>query len=390
MYYESLPVERVYHGVHVVKHYLKQEIDRLKAMRILIVSTKSVEKQNVFQDLLNYVSDSDFMIIHTKDHTPANVLMEPIGEIRDFQPDLILSCGGGSSIDGGKALSLILKEGIETEDEFFEYSIQGKSRTPNLSPRIPHIAIPTTLSGAEFTCLAGVTNHETKMKHLFVNPALTPFSVFLDPVYTVGTPEWLWLTSGIRAVDHAVETLYSPKPQPINSGLAMEALNCLYHFLPLSKNDPSDLQARVKCQQGAWMSLFSINNIKMGLSHMIGHQLGSHYGIPHGGTSAIVLPHVMEFLLPQTKLEQARITERLGYEQKELSMQEKAERAANLVRELVSQLGIPSRLRDYNVPVESIPKVIDDIMIEVKHTENPLIHQTCTREKLQILLEGAW
>jgi alcohol dehydrogenase class IV len=95
MYYESLPVERVYHGVHVVKDYLKQENDRLRATRILIVSTKSVAKQDVFQDLLNYISDRDTMIIHTKDHTPANALMERIGEIRDFQPDLILSCWRG-------------------------------------------------------------------------------------------------------------------------------------------------------------------------------------------------------------------------------------------------------------------------------------------------------
>ncbi|WP_435763218.1 hypothetical protein [Oceanobacillus sp. CF4.6] len=92
-----------------------------------------------------------------------------------------------------------------------------------------------------------------------------------------------------------METLYSPAPNPVKTSLSLQSLENLYKYLPLTKQDPDNLEYRLQCQIGAWLSLFFVDNIKLGLSNSIGHLLGAFYNIPHGMTSAIMLPSVMGF-----------------------------------------------------------------------------------------------
>ena len=164
--------------------------------------------------------------------------------------------------------------------EIYAYSENIREKRIKMENFIPNFAIPTTLSASEFTSIAGTTSSQDNIKYKFSHLNMTPSQVFLDPIFTIDTPEWLWTSTGIRAVDHAVETLYSPNPNPINTNLALQALKNLYHYLPLTKAHPYNLEFRLECQLGAWMSLFSIVNIKLGLSHSIGHQLGALYNIP--------------------------------------------------------------------------------------------------------------
>ena len=282
-----------------------------------------------------------------KQHVPGDVLMHESNKIIDFNPDIIISCGGGSPIDAAKILSMVLAEGIQSEEQLYLYSENLLDKKITMESYIPHFSIPTTLSASEFTGIAGVTNKKDRLKYKFSHINLTPKQVYLDPVFTMDTPDWLWLSTGIRAVDHAVETLYSPVPNPVNNGLALQALKKLYFNLPLSKKNPEILEYRLECQIGAWLSLFSDVNIKLGLSHSIGHQLGATYNIPHGMTSAIMLPHVMQFLLTRTYEEQALIPEVLSISRGNL--RDDAETASVLIRNLVKDLEIPHRLRDFAV-----------------------------------------
>lgn len=393
MIYQFLPVEKIYYGPNVVQLHLIEEIKKLNAKQVLIVTTRSLLETDFYKKLLDSLKSQDLNVLVSlsKQHVKSQTLFKNINEIKKHSPDLIISCGGGSAIDSGKILSLLLSEEIEDEKELFEYSLHLSKKTIIKDVLIPHFTISTTLSAGDFTSLAGVSSDTNGMKYIYSNVKLTPNICFLDPTYTIKTPEHLWLSSGIRAVDHAVETLYSPKKNPVNTSLALDALKKLFTYLPLTKNDPSNLEYRLQCQLGAWMSLFSNLNIKMGLSHSIGHQLGSQYNITHGITSAIMLPHVMRFLLPKTYQEQAQITEVVNTGRQEMSIKEKAELAPVLIKDLIVSLDIPNQLRDFNVEKKSFDKTVENILTEIHGDESSYLLDTKELKKdLHNLLAKAW
>ncbi|WP_458413476.1 iron-containing alcohol dehydrogenase [Schinkia sp. CFF1] len=393
MFYQYLPVERIHYGINVVRDQLLPEMKSLGAKKALIVTTNSMLQTKAYKELFTSLLDNgiDTYEVCSKQHVPGNILMKEIQEINHFNPEVIISCGGGSPIDAAKILSFVLAEKIQSEEELYPYSENKKEKVPKMENFIPHIAIPTTLSASEYTSIAGVTNQRDHLKYKFSHVNMTPTFVFLDPVFTIETPEWLWISTGIRAVDHAVETLYSPIPNPVNSSLALQALKKLYDYLPLSRENTNNLQYRLECQLGAWLSLFSVVNIKLGLSHSIGHQLGALFNIPHGMTSAIMLPHVMEFLLPRTYKEQAQILEVLGKSKSDGNVEEQACQAPILIRELIQGLDIPYRLRDFNVAKDSIPLVVENILKDIKGEENSFVLDTeDLNSEITALLEAAW
>lgn len=393
MIYQFLPVDRIHYGVNVVFEKIISEIEKLNGKRILMVTTNSILKTKAYKRMIQSLKKNGLgtYAVCSKQHVPGSNLMKDLKEIRHFQPDLIISCGGGSPIDAAKILSFVLAEGIEEEEDLYPYSESAGEKVISMRDFIPHFAIPTTLSASEFTSIAGVTNERNHAKYKFSHLNMTPKQVFLDPVFCEETPDWLWVSTGIRAVDHAVETLYSPVPNPINTGLALQALKKLHQFLPLSKQNPDNLEYKLECQLGAWLSLFSVVNIKLGLSHSIGHQLGSTFQIPHGMTSAIMLPAVMKYLLPRTKIQQAQIPETLCVSKRDASITENASMAPELIKGLILDLDIPHRLRDFDVSKESITIVVKNILMDIQGEENSFVLNTNDLEKeITALLESVW
>jgi maleylacetate reductase len=159
--------------------------------------------------------------------------------------------------------------------------------------------VPTTLSGGEFSAIAGVTDERRRVKELFRHPDIIPRAVILDPAVTVHTPEWLWLSTGVRAIDHCVEGICSGEANPFADAQALHGLSLLSRGLSRVKTDPMDLQARLDCQMGTWLSMGPLAaDVPMGASHGIGYVLGAAFDIPHGHTSCIMLPAVMRWNKP--------------------------------------------------------------------------------------------
>lgn len=203
--------------------------------------------------------------------------------------DCIVSVGGGSPIDASKAI------------------IHQLHQEDTSKPFLRQIAIPTTLSAAEYTVGAGFTNDKGK-KETISDPHLAPSGVILDAELTLATPERLWLSTGMRAVDHAVENLYRPLVPPPIKHLCYASIRDLFTYLPKSKATPTDLKIRQKLQLAAWMSLWPLKLEKysaLGLSHALGHKLGAAYSIPHGITSCLTLAPVVRYKAqaspPETK-----------------------------------------------------------------------------------------
>jgi maleylacetate reductase len=209
---------------------------------------------------------------------------------------------------------------------------------------------------------------------------MIPRTVILDPDASVHTPEWLFLSTGIRAVDHAVEDICSVNGQPISEGAAYHALRLLGKGLPAVKSDPADRDARLDCQIGAWMSMVgSQTGVSKGASHGIGHVLGGTAGVPHGYTSCVMLPHVLRFNQPVNSEKQARVSEALGRPEQS---------AADAVAGLIAGLALPTRLRDVGVEEDQLDLIAENSMHDRWIHTNP--RKIDGPAVIRTLLDAAW
>lgn len=262
--------------------------------------------------------------------------------VRATDADLIVTVGGGSPLDTVKTALVAIAEGLTDPDQLEAFAIStgpdGERITPPVgSPPLRQIAAPTTLTGADFSDLAGCVDESTQRKQLFSGAEIGPAAIILDPTITVHTPMDLWLSSGIRAFDHAVETLCSSAPEPLADAGALHAIRLLSHGLPATKADPDDLDARLTCQQAVGLACAGLNRVPYGASHGLGHQLGAVFDMSHGHTSCVMMPHVMAHNLPATTEAQRLIAEAMG---------RPGTPASAAVAELIADLGLPTRLRD--------------------------------------------
>ena len=152
-------------------------------------------------------------------HTPRRAVIEAAAAAREAGADLIATVGGGSVTDGAKAIQLCLANDIRTPEALDDYRpVKGPDDAlgppPCKPPTVRQITVPTTLSAGEFSAIAGVTDERRRVKELFQHPQIIPRTVMLDPAITAHTPQWLWLSTGIRAVDHCVEGICSAEANP--------------------------------------------------------------------------------------------------------------------------------------------------------------------------------
>ena len=177
-------------------------------------------------------------------HTPRAAVIAATEQARAANADLIVTVGGGSITDGAKAVQLCLANDIRSTDDIDKIRA-GRGAPPQLkAPTVRQISVPTTIAGGEFSSTAGVTNEKTRVKEALRHPLLMPRAVILDPWLGLHTPEWLWLSTGIRAVDHCVEGICSREAHPYGDAQALKGLSMLAQALPRVKADASDLDAR--------------------------------------------------------------------------------------------------------------------------------------------------
>ncbi|WP_432937319.1 iron-containing alcohol dehydrogenase [Kribbella sp. CA-253562] len=352
------------------------------ARRVAVVRSRFLAGSSIDRSMETLLGDR---LVGTLDSVPQHVPLGPALELasrlRQLDVDCVVSIGGGTTIDCTKAVALFLAAGIRDRAEFANYV----ERRQRLREPVRHIAVPTTLSGAEHTSLIGITNEATGEKLILDDAALTPRSVVLDPTVTVGTPRELWMSSGIRAVDHAVEGMLSARATPFSDALGLEALRLLRSELPRTGGD--DLDARLACMMGTWLAIFALPNAGVGLSHGIGHQLAAEYGILHGVTSAIMLPLVMEFGAAHSVRPLRRIAAALGADVSAYDDARAARAAADCVRSLVAEVGVPARLGELGVNRERLPSVAANVMRDPSIAASP---RPVTLDDILELLNRAW
>jgi maleylacetate reductase len=380
------PMERVVYGIPLAQA-LADEIARLDARSVYVMASGTLARTTDVVESVRAVLGNRLAGVCTKigAHTPRTDVVAAANEARAVHADLLLTVGGGSVTDAAKMVGLCLGNDVSTPEalDAFRAVITPDGRTERPAtkpPGVRSVDVPTTLSAGEFTSFAGCTDTVRHMKESFGHALMMPQVVILDPAVTLHTPEWLFLSTGIRAVDHAVEDLCSINPTPFSDGMSMQALRLLARGLPAVKADPTDLAARLDCQLGAWMSIMgSQNGVSKGASHGIGHVLGGTANVPHGYTSCVMLPPVLRFNAPVNAARQAWVSEALGAP---------AQPAADAVAALIGQLGLPRSLRDVGVR----PDQLDQIAVNAMHDR--WIHTNPRRIEgpaaVRALLDAAW
>ena len=211
---------------------MKAEADRRDCSRLFIVTSNTLNRKTGIVEALRQALGSRCVgtFDECSEHTPRSSVFATAHAVRAARPDLIVTFGGGTAIDTVKVLLIVLAHGLTEPGQLDNYRIgvnpDGSRRTPTIkAPPIRQIVVSTTLSAAEFSNLGGCTDTERGVKDAYVGHQIGAASVILDPAVTIYTPEWLWLSTGIRAIDHAVEGLCSIEASPMVEATALHALH---------------------------------------------------------------------------------------------------------------------------------------------------------------------
>lgn len=342
--YEYTPLSCVRWGVDAVQA-CAEEAEARGSDSVLIVASPSLRKASAKVDQLAHRLGGRCAGIFDdlEPHAPSPRVVALYQRTVDVGADLLISMGGGTPIDSAKVVIAMHAAGVS------DPLAVANAANDWAMPSLRQIACPTTLSGAEFSDLAGLTDPKTLIKHGVAGRGIGPDCVILDEELASHTPADLWASTGIRAVDHAVETLCSIAATPFTDALAKEALRILPAALRADISEDADkAEARKQAQLAVWLASAGLDRTPYGASHGVGHQLGAVAGVPHGICSCVMLPTVLDWNLSRTGPQQAVIADILG-----------APSASEGVRALVSDLGLPTRLSQAGVRRDQLGEIAE-------------------------------
>lgn len=274
--YEALP-SRVVFGAGAVAS-VAAEVDRFGASRVVLID-------GLFNDPLRARIEADLAgrhagtITEVAQHVPAEVAARALSQSRAVNADGLLALGGGSATGLAKAIAL------ETG--------------------VPILAIPTTYAGSEMTPIWGIT--AAGRKTTGSDPRVLPRTVVYDPELVLSLPLRVGAASGMNAMAHCVEALWTPAANPVTDAVAGDGMARLARGLRATNADPDDLEARVETLRGAWLAGTALAVGGTGLHHKLCHVLGGSFGLPHADVHAAVLPWVVDYYRDAAPAALARI-----------------------------------------------------------------------------------
>lgn len=329
----------IYYG-HGCVRQIDKSLQQRQTTRVHIVSTRSL----IGSKAMDYLRHESTLLQSARvstiaAHVPLEELLEITREIRETGADAVVALGGGSPIDAAKLASYGATSAEITTASLSDF--KAILATQSSRGSLPTFCVPTTLAAAELYAAAGFTDDVTGQKDGGYHPTMTPQAVFYDPAVSSETPPDLWTTTGVRALDHATETLLAPTVDPISEVLATSAIVDLFDLLPRYAADPTSTSIRLQCHLAAWKSYTLPTVAATGLSHTLGKAVGAKNNIPHGVTSCVILPQVLTYYA-QTPAMRTRIDHVAG----ELGLEPAPEGGCSLadaVEHLVDGLGLPTK-----------------------------------------------
>ncbi len=356
---------RICSGVGAVER-LPQICSELGVRRALVVCGRTVAASSILtriRSVLGSVFAGVFDEAAT--HTPIPSVERGVDALRRLGADVVVSVGGGSTIDAAKGIAIMCASGGDLAPYAMNRSME---RAPLTSNGITHVAVPTTAgSSSEVMPTAGILDPAAHKKLLFWDRRLVPQAVILDPEMAVHAGPELTAASGMTALARCIESLYSRDRNAIATGMAVHGARLLRRSLARSVEQPDDLRARADCQFGCLMSGIAGINAMVSLVHAIGHVVGGRYALRHGISHAMLLAPAMRTLLPAIGEDQLLVLEAMGGRADGLSANQAGAVAADAMAKLVASLPLPQRLRDVGMAEGDLDDIaaatMDDYMM---------------------------
>lgn len=341
--YEGLSARVVFGAGSITR--LPEELDRLGVRRALVLSTP--EQSRLARQIAGRLGSRAAAVFdRAVMHVPVETAQAARAEAARVNADGCVAVGGGSTT--GLAKAIALESGL------------------------PILAVPTTYAGSEMTPIWGLT--EGGLKRTGRDLRVLPRTVLYDPELTLTLPSALSTASGMNAIAHCVEALYSKDANPVISLIAEEGIRALAASLPAIVREPSNLEARSQALYGAWLAGCALGSVGMALHHKLCHALGGAFNLPHAETHAVILPHAAAYNESAAPEAMARVARALG-----------CTSAPRGLFDLAAALGVPGSLCELGMPAGGLERAAE------LATQNPYYNpRPVTREAIAALLENAY
>lgn len=349
----ELHIPRVVFGAGSLKQ-LPAEVQRLGAQRALVLATP--EQRASAEQVARMLGErAAGVFAQAAMHVPIETARAAREEARRLNADCAVAVGGGSTTGLGKAIAL--------------------------DSGLPIVAVPTTYAGSEMTPIYGLT--EGGVKKTGRDVRVLPKTVVYDPELTMTLPLQLSVTSGINAIAHAAEGLYTPEPNPIVALMAEEGIAALARALPALHANLDDRHARHDALYGAWLCGAVLGHVAMGLHHKLCHTLGGTFNLPHAETHTVVLPHALAYNSAAAPEAMARIARALGRADGGDPLS-----AARALHVLAAKLGAPTALRAIGMPADGLDRAAD-LAVQTPYPNPRALERSPLRALLQRAFDGA-
>ncbi|WP_158837210.1 iron-containing alcohol dehydrogenase [Polaribacter sp. L3A8] len=346
---------------------LGEELKSLPYKKALFVTDKMLVKIGVAEKVIEVMEASNIEVV-VFDNVQPNPTTQNVNNglklLKDQNCDFIITLGGGSPQDCGKAIGILATNGGDIKDYDGVHLSKHKS--------LPIIAINTTAGTAsEVTINYVITDEKRHIKMVMVDKNCLVSIAVNDPVLMLGKPAALTAATGMDALTHAIETYVTKGAFGWSDALALEAIKLISQSLEIAVVDGKNLEARSKMAWGQFIAGQAFSNAGLGYVHSMAHQLGGMYDLPHGVANAILLPHVEQFNIPACAHKLKRVARAMGVGVLEMSDTQGANAAIAAIKALSKSVGIPKGLKELGVKEEDFEEMAKNALLDVCTGGNP-------------------
>lgn len=361
-----LPTKLVY-GVGAIQNKLAEELCNLRTASAIIVTDKGVVGAGLLKDLestLNTAKIKYTIFDEVEPNPSTDTCYKGAEAAKSIEADVIISIGGGSSMDVGKTIAILM-----TNDGDLD-AYEGAEKFSN--EPLPVIAIPTTAgTGSEATPFAVITIKARNYKMTILSARIFPKIAILDPLVISTVPAHVAAACGMDALTHAIESFTNQLASPITDAIGVEAMRLIGKYLRAYVANRQNLEAAGGMLVASNLAGIAFGISRLGVCHAMAHPLGGFANVAHGVANAILLPHVMDFNKLADRGKYKRIAAALGEDVTGFTDLEAVDLAIGAVKKLSKDIGIPATLSEVGVKAEDIPQMSKDAMLSGNIAVNP-------------------